>query len=291
MPMPMPGWALLLAAGVAGAAAGLSVLGRRRWQRATAALVDRLRQAEDGRPAPPVDLARATEGLPAPVQRYLRAVLTDGAPRIRGVSLAHRGRFNLGSDPQAPRWKPFRSQQVVVTRRPGFVWDGRIAILPGLAARVHDAYVAGEGRLQATLAGLLTLADQRGGAALAEGELMRFLAESPWYPTVLLPGQGVTWAAVDEVTATATLRDGEVQVQLHFEFGADGLVAAVRADARGRTVGERSVPTPWEGRWARYEWQDGLRVPMDGEVAWRLPQGELPYWRGTVTALTVRWAR
>jgi hypothetical protein len=71
-------------------------------------------------------------------------------------------------------------------------------LLPGLPVRVHDAYVAGEGRLHATLLALITLADLRGTREMAEGELMRFLAEAPWYPTALLPSQGVRWEAAGE---------------------------------------------------------------------------------------------
>ena len=36
----------------------------------------------------------------------------------------------------------------VITRRPGFDWDARIMVLPGVPAHVHDAYVAGEGLLR-----------------------------------------------------------------------------------------------------------------------------------------------
>lgn len=35
-------------------------------------------------------------------------------------------------------------------------------------------------------------------------ELMRLLGEAAWYPTVLLPGQGVRWQPVDDRSAEAT---------------------------------------------------------------------------------------
>ena len=70
--------------------------------------------------------------------------------------------------------------------------------MPGLVVRVHDAYAAGEGMLHAALFGLFTVADLRGTRDIAEGELIRFLAETAWYPTALLPGQGVRWDAVFE---------------------------------------------------------------------------------------------
>jgi hypothetical protein len=122
--------------------------------------------------------------------------------------------------------------------------------------------------------------EMRGTGDIAAGELMRYLAETPWYPTALLPGQGVVWSGIDDQSAKATLTDGSVLVDLTFRFGADDLIASIRAEARGRTVGGRIVPTPWEGRWSGYARQGGMLVPMTGEVAWVLPQGDKPYWRG-----------
>ncbi len=63
--------------------------------------------------------------------------------------------------------------------------------MSGLPVRVHDAYVAGEGILHASLLGLFSLVDMRGGGNLAEGELMRFLQRQPGIPR-LLPTQGGT---------------------------------------------------------------------------------------------------
>ena len=73
-------------------------------------------------------------------------------------------------------------------------------------------------------------------------------------------------------------------------FGDDALVRSARAEARGRTVGGQVVMTPWEGRWSNHQPRDGMRVPMSGEVAWLLPEGDKPYWRGTITALTYEFA-
>ncbi|MDH4173251.1 MAG: hypothetical protein OEZ09_04120 [Betaproteobacteria bacterium] len=284
-------WLKLIAGALALVAVVLIVAnlyGAWRWEAGTRDLRARLDGARQSvRPAR-FD-ARALEGLPAPVQRYFRAVLRDGQPMVATARMEHAGTFNVSE--AGEQWKSFASTQYVVTQRPGFDWDGRIAMVPGLPVRVHDAYVAGEGILHATLLGLATLADLRGTREMAQGELMRYLAEAPWYPTALLPSQGVRWEAVDESSARATLRDGEVAVTLLFRFDAQGLIAAVSATARGRVVEGKIVPTPWEGRWWDYEVREGMRVPTAGEVAWLLPGGAKPYWRGRVTRVTYELAR
>jgi hypothetical protein len=262
--------------------------GRLRWDGLTNELASRLQAARSATAITRYD-ERELQGLPAPVQRYFRAVLRDGQPIVTGATVRHHGRFNLGE--AEDRWVPFTSRQFVVTRRPGFVWDARMPMLPGLAVHVHDAYVAGEGLLRPAILGLFPLAELGGGGDIAYGELMRVFAEAAWYPTALLPSQGVRWDAVDEHSARATLVDGPITLTLTFGFDAEGLVTTVRAQARGRTLGGRIVPTPWEGRWSDYQWHDGLRVPMTGEVAWLLPAGAKTYWRGTITSLQYEFAR
>jgi len=263
--------------------AGALLYASSRWDSGTVRLRARL---EEGRLpiAPGVYDPAQLDSLPAPVQRYLRLVLRPGQPMIAAVRVRHAGTFNLSDSSQ--RWVRFSSDQRVITRRPGFDWDARIAVMPGIAVRVHDAYIAGEGLLHAALLAMFPLAIQRGTPEMAEGELMRFLAESPWYPTVLLPGQGVRWEAMDDRSALATLTDGRVSASLTFRFAMNGLLESVRSEERGRLVAGVSIPTPWRGRWSEWMWLNGVRVPTSGEVAWMLPSGPLPYWRGGVSGIT-----
>jgi hypothetical protein len=280
------GWMLTAVVGVV---AGLAYYGGLRWNARTQALNGRLEAAS--RPVVPAryDAASELDGLPAPVQRFFRAVLKDSQPMVVSVDLEHRGTFNLAAE-GSDQWKPFRSTQRVVTQRPGFVWNGCVRAMPGVVVHVHDAYVAGEGMLHPAVLGLFTLANLRGAdpapGGVAQGELLRYFAEAAWYPTALLPSQGVRWTAVDDNAAMATLRDGPVTATLLFRFAADtGFVESVRAEARGRTVGKAIVMTPWEGRWSNYAAHGDMHVPMRGEVAWLTPQGRRSYWRGEVAAL------
>jgi len=218
------------------------------------------------------------EGLPDPVHRYFRTVLTDGQPVVASARIVHRGQFNMSETGE--KWRPFTSDQAVTTNPPGFDWEARIRMAPGLSVFVRDAYVAGQGILKASLAGFYTVAEFPDSPELACGELMRFLAEAVWYPTVLLPGPFIRWEEMDGSSAKATLADGETAVSLAFHFGSDGLVERVRAKSRPRTLGDRTVDIPWEGRFRAWERHGGMLVPTEGEVAWITPEGPRPYWRG-----------
>lgn len=263
-------------------AASAVIYGGRRWGAGTRALRARIEAACTPLPQARYD-AREIAPLPDPVQRYFRAVLADGQPMIRRARIRHAGQLNLGET--RPRWRPFTSEQLSVSHRPGFDWDARVALAPGLSVYAHDAYVAGEGILHVELLGLATLADLRASPEAAQGELMHYLAEAAWYPTALLPSQGVRWEAVDADMARATLTDADTTVTLTFRFGADHLIAAAYADARPRMAAGQLVATPWQGRFWDYAMCAGMRVPMAGEVAWQLPAGPWPYWRGRVLAI------
>lgn len=291
-------WIGLLVCALAVVAGGLTAWGSTRWADRMATLADGLRASpREGFDKPQPNASthydpRELEGLPAPVQRYFRAVLKDGQPIVRAVTIDMAGTINVS--PTAEQWKPFTSVQRVVTAsggaRSGFMWDARIAMLPGIKVHVVDSYIAGTGVVQAAMLGLFTVADISGGGDMARGELMRFFAETPWYPTALLPSQGVQWAAVDATSARASLVEGAITLTLLFHFNEAGLIDSVRAEARGGMVGKEMLMRPWECGLSDYHVRDGMTVPMSGTAAWVLPGGPKTYFYGTVKTLSYEWA-
>jgi hypothetical protein len=133
--------------------------------------------------------------------------------------------------------------------------------------------------------GLIPLASMRDKQEVDVGELQRFLAEAAWYPTRLLPEEGVQWTPEDARRAYGTLRVGELEVTLEFRFGPDHLIEGIRAERRYRAVGKGFEHAPWEGRFFNYQTVDGMKIPMDGEVAWVLAGERKPYWRGHTTRI------
>ena len=272
----------MVLAGIAGIVVLIVVLlgwGHLRWEQATVRIQNRLTHPR--RPqAPATYEAEELEGLPAPVAEYFRTVLTDGRPVVRSMEMQQAGTFNMGT--AEDQWKPFTARQTARPGHPGFLWDARIKMLPVLPVRVHDAYVGGEGILHGALFGLVTVTEMRGTPEAARGELLRYLAEAPWYPTALLPSQGAQWEAVDESSARVRLTDGATTAEMLCRFNDAGLIESIYVEERGREVNGRTVPTPWEGRWWGYERHGGMLVPTEGEVAWILPERRKPYWRGHV---------
>jgi len=254
---------------------------RLHWELDTWALRKGLNRGRERTPQPPYDPAEIRD-LPKPVRRYFEAALVPGCPFIGGATLAHEGQIRLG-----PRYDaPFTSTTRVIVRRPGFLWQARLQVPLGLL--VHDAYVRGKGSLDVAGGGdVLRLERLRRREGLPESQLLRYLAEAPWYPTALLPRAGVHWDEDGERSARATLVDGLTTATLRFTFGDDGLVESVRSEARGRVVNGRLVPQPWEGRFEKSTTRSGYTVPLEATVFWITPEGApAPYWTGQLVGAT-----
>lgn len=276
-----------LAGGVVGVA-GLAAARAAAWRRTTDAAVAAL---DDAAPSgDPCDAQAVFDpvclvGLPAPVQRYLTFALRPGQPLVRRAHLTQAGDFRSGGVDSA--WANFTARHEAALDPPAFVWDAAIRMAPFVVVRVRDGYHGGAGRMQAAVGGVVPVVDAAATPELASGALHRFLAESPWYPTALLPSERLRWEAMDDRHARALLRDGDVEVAVECTIDERGRITRVFAPARFRDVDGVPVPTPWEGRFSDYERVHGMMIPTCGEVAWLLADGRLPYWRGRL--LDVRY--
>ena len=273
-------WTKIVVAGLGLTVAGLvgtAILKRRQVERQTAHRVDTLLDATSPRTGAfrTADL----DGLPAPVQRYLRRALRDGQPYVRTLRVKQRGTFRAGD--ATATWRPFTAAQHVTVQPPGFVWDASIRMMVGLPVRVLDAYHDGHGILEARLGGVLPVMMGAPGPELDEGELLRYLAEAPLYPTALLPEMGVTWTPIDDRSARATLADRGTTATLVFHFNDTDEVARVEGQRSFAKPDGTTEKRPWRGYWRDYAERGGMWVPTRGEVAWVHPDaGEVSYWRG-----------
>jgi hypothetical protein len=208
------------------------------------------------------------QSLPAPVARYRERAVCDRAP-VRILRMRHGGTF---CPSRTSKPIPIRGRQLFTADPPGFLWTGRIRMAPGLWIDARDMTVAGKGSMRVLLDDTLTLADTR-GEQVDQASAIRLLAEMPWYPTALFDSRYVTWTAVDENHATATLRLDGREVSLLFEFGPDGLPV--------RATGERSTDSgemrPWGGVYSDFRTVSGMIVPFKAEVAWQFESGPFTY--------------
>jgi hypothetical protein len=271
----------LMGIGLTGAIVGGTVRrGSTNWNKKTSKLLEELQPPKALGEARTVNF-KDLKGLPAPVAKYFRSVLKDGQPFVRSSRIEHAGRFNISGKENG--WSSFKSTQHYSLNPPGFIWDANITMAPLINVWVRDAYVAGEGSIQAKVLSVVSVTNEHGQPELNAGSLMRYLAEAVWFPTALLPSEGVRWKPIDQHTALATLSDGDTTVSLEFRFNDANEVTGVFSHERFRDVQGKYESAAWAGYFWNYEERNGMRIPIEGEVEWQLSSGALPYWKGRVT--------
>jgi len=171
----------------------------------------------------------------------------------------------------APGGKPsqFTARHTVHVDAPAFLW--RAPIGPVVVA---DYFVGGTGGLEVMMLGAFPLARIVGGAAANQGEVLRYLAELPWWPDAILVNGSLDWTVVDAKTIKVATGRGVERGEVTFELDEDGLIA--RASAPTRVYAEkngRMTKHPWHGRFWDYQRTGDRLMPMQGEVAWALDAG------------------
>ncbi|MEW5735007.1 MAG: DUF6544 family protein [Thermodesulfobacteriota bacterium] len=207
---------------------------------------------------------------PEPVARYLAWAGALEGPDIRRARIVQRGEFRTEAK---KRWMGFRAEQHVTADPFGFVW---LAAIGGLI-RVSDSFIQGRGRMRAGLLGLMTVVDSQ-GPDLDRGELIRFLSEAPWYPTVLADSR-IAWEGLDNYSAKASLSLGpEMAVEGIFHFSGDGPVMHFSAE-RPMDTKNGFVNTPWSAYYYDFRKTGRFMIPRQGRAVWHEKDGDLEYVR------------
>jgi len=169
------------------------------------------------------------DGLPAPVDRWLRADFPNGAPAYDTAYMRGRGVMRIG-----PLELPFRHR---VEYRPGagfvrqmdLTWYG-IAVLHGL-----DTFVGGHGRM-------VTPGGAFDGAQIDQGANIANWLEATASPGTLLEDPRVRWEPIDEHSARLVVPFGDAEDSMVIGFDPrTGEPTTARAKRfRGATDGEKS---------------------------------------------------
>jgi hypothetical protein len=112
------------------------------------------------------------------------------------------------------------------------------------------------------------------GNEVNQAELLRWLGESVWMPTNLLPDENRSWSAIDENTARLTFTCQGTSVYYIVTFDEAGPVISLETE---RYMGDSLVP--WRGEVGNYRCQNGMMVPADIEASWILEDGPYTYAR------------
>ncbi len=262
----------------AGVAAG--VFGHRAFSR----LVQRdvqtlLAHASPAKGRPDVVTEEMLADLPEPARRYLHCAGVVGRPLVRTVHLRQKGMMRPG--PGQP-WMALDAEEWYSVHPPGFVWDGTLHMGPIPVGRARDMYLDGKGHMLVKVASLFTVVDAT-GEEMDQGSMMRYLSEMIWFPTAFL-GDNVSFEAVDDSSVRVTLTDHGRTATATLCVDEEGRLTEFVAK-RYRFVRERRDLEIWSTPITGYGAFEGLRLPVRGKAAWKLPEGDFEYIELTITEL------
>jgi len=273
----------LVLIGVIALLLGAGAVASNRWLEETNAAVASLECCAVANPLTYVPELERVSDLPAPVQRYFQRALRSGQVMVRRARYTQAGGFRAGGEQS---WSALRATQTSVVNAPGFVWDARISMIPGLLdTQVRDSYSGGRAGMTAKILGLVTMVEAKNAPELAQAALQRHLGEAVWFPTALLPSQGVVWSELGPNQARATLMDHGIMASLDFQFNQAGEITGTSTAERFQFRDGKYVAAPWQSTCGEYAERGGMRIPLRAEVAWIENGRAVPYWRGTITSI------
>lgn len=226
---------------------------------------------------PPHSLEAAVDAatLPEPMRRYLAYAIAEGRAPATFVRLRHSGTFRRSA---AEAWFPISGEEYYETSEPAFVWAATMKMNRFVWVRGRDKYMGGHGHMVIRLLSAFPVVDAS-GPEMDRSTLLRYISEMPWFPTAFLTVPGISYLAVDDNTVELRVVHGEIKVSGRFTINAEGAITDFHTEDRFREMDGRMLRTPWHCIFREYREFDGMRIPVTGEVAWQMPEGDLSYGR------------
>lgn len=212
------------------------------------------------------------KGLPSSVQKWLEFSQVLGKERIVTIKVDQKAEMRLEKEQS---WMPLTSRQYFTTNEPGFIWIAKIKAAPLIHIVGKDKYLDGKGNMLIKIMSLVTVADGK-GKEVDQGTLLRFLAETVWFPTAALEDY-INWEEINDNSAKATMTYGNIKASGIFTFGDNGEVKNFTAQRFKELNGEYSLET-WSIDVSAYKDFSGIKIPTKGEITWKLADGDFNWY-------------
>ena len=219
------------------------------------------------------------ERLPKNVQKWLQYSGVIGKKRITAVRLKQKAEMRLA---EVKAWMPVQAEQYFTSQEPSFIWKANIKAAPFIHISGRDKYENGKGNMLIKVLSLFTVADSK-GKEIDQGTLLRYLAETIWFPSAAL-NEYLTWEEIDEQNAKATMTYGDITASGVFTFNSEGEVVKFEAERYGVFDGEIRLET-WSIPVRDYKQFEGIKIPTKGNVTWKLDTGDFNWFNFEVTEI------
>ncbi|MCW3130920.1 MAG: hypothetical protein N2V75_12610 [Methanophagales archaeon] len=122
------------------------------------------------------------EGLPEPVQKWLKNSQIKGKEKIFAVRLKQKG---LIRTKEGQPWMPAEAEQYLTVDEPGFIWKVKVIMNPLLYLVGRDKYYEGKGNILIKLLSLITVVNAS-GKEIDQGTMHVCSVKESTYPSASL---------------------------------------------------------------------------------------------------------
>jgi hypothetical protein len=217
----------------------------------------------------PADL----QGLPDPVQRYLRYVGAVGKPKVTSFKVELEGHLRQ-SDTAA--WMPIRSEQYNFMREPTRLFFLR-ATMKGLPVAGYHRYVGDSASMDIRLLSMATVAEEK-GAEIGISETVTFFNDMCVMAPATLIDPRIKWLQVDGSNVLASFSTDKHTVSAWLYFNDQGqLTNFVSNDRYARHEDGSLERLPWSTPLQDYKGINGHKLATYADVIYQYPEKEFCY--------------
>ncbi|WP_430886092.1 DUF6920 family protein [Fusibacter sp. JL216-2] len=225
-------------------------------------------------------LIKKIEDLPEPIRRWLSQCGALSKLDIQYMDMKHVGEMRL--DPESNKWLSAKATQRVGVLEPGFAWQVKADVAPGLRVLGLDSLIEGRAEMVIRLLGVFPVANVKDTPEVNESTMHRYLLEMGWYPQLALH-KDISWTAIDKNTAKASLQAGDSDVSVIIEINDKGQFIGSKA-YRYYDGKDDLQRRPFEGRVTSHTVFDGVEIPREMEAVWMLESGPFKWYKVKVVS-------
>ena len=133
------------------------------------------------------------------------------------------------------------------------------------------------------VASIIPVTNETTSKKLIQSSMHWFLMELPWYPSARV-NDYISWQAIDENAAEATLSVNDEQVTAVFFFD-QSVVTKVEA-LRFKETNVKAKPILCTGEFAEYKENESYLIPTKAKITCGLPEGQFTWYEFTNTDIS-----
>lgn len=216
--------------------------------------------------------------LPGIVQKWLLNSGMVGKATIKSVFLEQD--LQLVMKPEQKAWSHAKAKQYFTIEPPAFNWLVSLKMNPLIHVVGRDKFENGKGAMTIKLFSLIPFVNTKNNEKVNQATLQRYLAEIVWFPYAALSPY-ITWDAIDDYSAKATMTYNETKGSGVFHFDENGnfkkFVAMRYKDAND------TEPTEWIVTATKTEVRNGIKIPVESRAVWKLENGDWTWLKLKIT--------